>query len=181
MINDGKDQKRNGNFLSVEVGAVDLCITEVELDWLEGYDNSSEGDLAVFFIPYICIRTHLRRILLVSLIKNELQGNISFQNTAHNLFQIQPSHCNLTYDNNSKIPCAAIHSENWIVYQQTYTHMCVHTHTSQWARCHFLCWKLPFYFFGVKSLSHGCIHCQNFVFISQMMLCLPVNPLGTHS
>lgn len=145
MMNDGRDQKRNGNFLSASAGVVGLCITEEELAWLKGRTHLKGEYLAVFFISYICIRMHVRTILLVSFRKNKLCWNISFQNTAHNLFQNQLSHWNLTYDKSIKwnTVCSNL---GWKL--GSISADLTHTHTipaSQWVHCHFLGWRLSFH------------------------------------
>lgn len=55
MMNDGSDQKQNGNFLSVDAGAVGLCITGEELAWVKGGGNLKGENLLVFFISHIYI------------------------------------------------------------------------------------------------------------------------------
>lgn len=110
-MNDGRDQKLNGNFLQANAGAVGVCVTEEELICLKGRTHLKGEYFAVFSISHIYTRMHIRMILLVSLRKNKLHWSISIQNTAHNLFQIQLSHCNFTCKKNFKWNTSCYSSE----------------------------------------------------------------------
>lgn len=71
-MNDGRDQKLNGNFLQANAGAVGVCVTEEELICLKGRTHLKGEYFAVFSISHIYTRMHVRMILLVSLRKKQI-------------------------------------------------------------------------------------------------------------